>query len=337
MSLDLTTPLLAVSTACHLSARAAAERDQVAGILKDDRSPVTVADLAVQVAITAILRHGNAPHADRIVGEEGGDSLRGEDGALMMEELISRVGDALSRNGLSAAAPTTPDAVFECLDAGGLDPQAEGRTSFWCLDPIDGTKGFLRGGQFAIALAYVHEGQPTLGMLGCPHLPLGVVEDYGVADDTGSIYVGQLNGDDRVAHAGPATASSMDELQVINASPTPPDGRVRVCLSYEKAHGDQDRTTAALEQTGVQTAPIRIDSQCKYAMVASGRADLYLRLAREGYREKSWDHAAGAAVVRAAGGIAEDMTGKDLAFDGRLLDTTGGICVRTPGVNRPNL
>ena len=135
--------------------------------------------------------------------------------------------------------------------------------------------------------------------------------------------------------AGDAQARTLESLTPIKVSPTPPEGRVRVCLSYEKAHGDQDRTSAALEATGVATTPIRIDSQCKYAMVASGRADLYLRLAREGYQEKSWDHAAGCAVVRAAGGLVESATGEPLRIKGRWVDAPGGIVVRTNAVNVP--
>ena len=42
---------------------------------------------------------------------------------------------------------------------------------FWTLDPIDGTKGFLRGEQYAIALAKISAGAVTLGVLGCPNLP----------------------------------------------------------------------------------------------------------------------------------------------------------------------
>ena len=137
------------------------------------------------------------------------------------------------------------------------------------------------------------------------------------------------------AFAGDANANTLASLTPIKVSPTPPDDRVRVCLSYEKAHGDQDRTSAALEATGVATTPIRIDSQCKYAMVASGRADLYLRLAREGYQEKSWDHAAGCAVVRAAGGLVESATGEPLRIKGRWVDAPGGIVVRTNAVNVP--
>ncbi|MEE2972893.1 MAG: inositol monophosphatase family protein, partial [Planctomycetota bacterium] len=196
----------------------------------------------------------------------------------------------------------------------------------------DGTTGCLRGQQCAIALGHVYEAVPVVGLLGCPHLPVGAAEDYGTADSVGSIYVGVVG---EGALAGPATAKSRNDLQPIAVSASPPDGRARVCLSYEKTHGDQDRTSAALEAAGVETTPIRIDSQCKYAMVASGRADLYLRLAREGYREKSWDHAGGCAVVRAAGGIVESATGRPLRIEGRWVDAPGGIVVRTPAVVNP--
>ena len=323
----------AVAAASGVARRAAAERADLVDLLKDDRSPVTVADLAVQVAITAALRAADVDHADRIVGEEGIDSLD-DGGAKMVEQLLRLSGEALDSAGLGAAAPSTESELRELLDAGGLDPASEGREIFWSLDPIDGTKGFLRGQQFAIALGLVEDGNPVVGLLGCPHLALGEAEDYGAADPIGSIYLGVIG---EGAFAGPSPATCVADLKPTSVSSTPPDGQVRVCLSYEKAHGDQDRTSAALEATGVSTTPIRIDSQCKYAMVASGRADLYLRLAREGYREKSWDHAGGCAVVRAAGGIVESIGGQPLRIDGRWVDAPGGIVVRTPAITVPEI
>jgi len=330
-TLDLDPVIRAVSAASQVARRAAAERDSLADLLKDDKSPVTVADLAVQVAVTASLRAAGVPHADRIVGEEGADSLDAG-GSVMIEQLLRLSGESLQAAGLGDAAPTTEASLRELLDAGGLDPVAEDRDVFWCLDPIDGTKGFLRGQQFAIALGLVEGRNPTVGLLGCPHLPLGESDDYGAPDPVGSVYLGVMG---EGAWSGPATAAGRGDLQPMSVSPEPPNGRVRVCLSYEKAHSDTDRTSAALEATGVQTTPIRIDSQCKYAMVAGGRADLYLRLAREGYREKSWDHAGGCAVVRAAGGIVESATGQPLDIEGRWVNAPGGIVVRTSAVTVP--
>ena len=42
----------------------------------------------------------------------------------------------------------------------------------WTLDPIDGTKGFLRGEQYAICLALIIDGIVQLGVVGCPNLPV---------------------------------------------------------------------------------------------------------------------------------------------------------------------
>lgn len=42
----------------------------------------------------------------------------------------------------------------------------------WTLDPIDGTKGFLRGGQYAVCLALVVDSVVQLGVMGCPNLPI---------------------------------------------------------------------------------------------------------------------------------------------------------------------
>ena len=335
MQIDPIPPLLAVATASKLARRAANERDRLASTLKDDRSPVTVADLAVQATILAVLRACGAPHTDQIVGEESADSLDGPDGSQMMHEVWELTTFALGAAGFVAAIPKSEHEVRELLDAGGLDPQAQGRNEFWCLDPIDGTKGFLRGGQFAIALGLVQNGQPVLGLLGCPHLPLGEAEDYGAIDPVGSTYLGRLDGKKPEAFAGSSSATRLEDLKPIHVAAHPPKGQIRTCLSYEKSHSDKGRTSNALDSKGNQIVPIRIDSQCKYAMVASGRADLYLRIAKGDYREKSWDHAAGTAVLRAAGGIAEDMTGTPLTFPGRLLETTGGICVRTPAIERP--
>ncbi|MFB6231728.1 MAG: inositol monophosphatase family protein, partial [Salinibacter sp.] len=73
---------------------------------------------------------------------------------------------------------------------------------------------------------------------------------------------------------------------------------------------------------------IRIDSQAKYAIVARGEAEIYLRLPRPGtdYTERIWDHAAGSLVVQAAGGTVTDMHGEPLDFThGHLLEENTGV------------
>jgi len=64
----------------------------------------------------------------------------------------------------------------------------EGRSTdtYWTIDPIDGTKGFLRGDQYAVALALVVNGKVELGVLGCPHLSSQGEFDK---DGSGAIFV----------------------------------------------------------------------------------------------------------------------------------------------------
>lgn len=45
-------------------------------------------------------------------------------------------------------------------------------SDMWALDPIDGTKGFLRGGQYAVCLAFLIDGEVQVGVMGCPNLPV---------------------------------------------------------------------------------------------------------------------------------------------------------------------
>ena len=81
---------------------------------------------------------------------------------------------------------------------------------------------------------------------------------------------------------------------------------------------------------GGEVDPVRMDSQVKYALLASGVGEIYLRLLspdRMDYREKIWDQAAGSIIVEEAGGIVTDLDGKFLDFSrGRTLKDNRGVC-----------
>ena len=126
------------------------------GLTKSDFSPVTVADFAVQAVVARALQE--AFPTDRLVGEENADQLRDEDGAKTREVVAHYVRQAYEDAG--------EEDVCAWIDHGGGEPADR----FWTLDPIDGTKGYLRGGQYATALALVEDGEVQLGVLGCPNL-----------------------------------------------------------------------------------------------------------------------------------------------------------------------
>jgi 3'(2'), 5'-bisphosphate nucleotidase len=80
---------------------------------------------------------------------------------------------------------------------------------------------------------------------------------------------------------------------------------------------------------------VRIDSQCKYAVVARDQADAYLRLpTRKGYVEKIWDHAAGSIIATEAGAIVTDVAGQPLDFTrGTRLEANRGVVCASAGLH----
>ncbi len=280
-------------------------------VLKEDRSPVTVADLAAQVVITA--RLSRAFPGQPLVAEEDASQLRDAG----QRELAARVVEAARRvlPGLRA------EDAAELLDR-GQHPGGPGR--FWVLDPVDGTKGFLRGEQYAIALALVENGRAVLGVLGLPNLPVRP----GATGGPAGVLVGAVAGGGawaRPLDRGRAVPIHVDDVSDPSAG--------SFCESVEKAHSSHGTTARIAARLGLTAPPYRVDGQTKYAIVARGEASIYLRLpSHPGYREKVWDHAAGCVIVEEAGGRVTDLHGRPLDFGrGRDLGETGGIVV-TNGV-----
>jgi 3'(2'), 5'-bisphosphate nucleotidase len=131
---------------------------RVTASAKPDTSPVTVADLAIQALIAS--RLGDDFPNDPLIAEEDASVMRAEPDDV----LSSRVVDAVRR----VVRDATREQVLTWIERG-----ASGIASrFWVLDPVDGTKGFLAGRQYAIALALIVDGVVRLGVIGCPRLLL---------------------------------------------------------------------------------------------------------------------------------------------------------------------
>jgi len=107
------------------------------------------------------------------------------------------------------------------------------------------------------------------------------------------------------------------------------------CESVEAAHSNHSQQGRIALALGVTRPSVRLDSQAKYATVARGAADIYLRLpVRADYEDKIWDHAAGDLIVREAGGSVTDVYGKRLNFGvGRTLKENKGFIVTSTKVH----
>ncbi len=271
---------------------------------KKDKSPVTVADFASQAVVCSVLeRHFGD---DAVVGEEDSAELREDGNRSLRAEVVAQtrtiLGDGVGEND-----------VLGWIDRGGSDARS-GR--YWTLDPIDGTKGFLRGEQYAVALALIEDGEVVFGVLGCPNL-----DRDGKA---GALFVASRSTGAHMLDLWDDSDSSGTAISVAQIS-TASEGRF--CESVESGHSDQSESARIAERLGITREPFRIDSQCKYACVARDDASIYLRLpTRADYREKIWDHAAGKLVVECAGGRVTDVDGRELDFThGRTLDENRGV------------
>ncbi|RFU35101.1 hypothetical protein B7463_g1207, partial [Scytalidium lignicola] len=305
---------------------------------KDDKSPVTIGDFGAQALIIHAIKN-NFPN-DEIVGEEEADTLR-QDTKLRDQiwTLVesTKLTDADSEKILGGPIESV-DAMLDAIDAGNSAGGNKGR--IWALDPIDGTKGFLRGGQYAVCLALMVDGKVKVGVLGCPNLPVDdsvpLSTDIG-ADQTDLEGKGVLFSavEGLGATSQPLGTGALGKSQPIHMKPVEDVSQATFCESVEAAHsshGDQHNIATKL---GITKSSVRMDSQAKYGSIARGAGDIYLRLpVRADYQEKIWDHAAGDLIVREAGGTITDATGKRLDFSrGRTLSENKGVVASVSSIH----
>ena len=279
---------------------------------KADGSPVTVADFGAQALICQAI--SEAFPEDAIVAEEDSQELR-KNPELMQPviEYVNRFTEGL----------LSTQAVCDLIDWGG----GEVEKRFWVLDPIDGTKEFLRKGPYAIALALIVDGEVKLGVLGCPDLPQKW-DDLG--SQRGCLFVAERG-------KGAWMLSLDGEFsEQIHVSQT----THRLVDTRESSHSDVEAHRQIAQQMSLTTSPIEIIGQAKHGVLARGEASVYMNLLKSGkedYRETIWDYAAGIIVVEEAGGVVTDVDGRALDFSqGKRLTHNRGI-LATNGKLHPQL
>ena len=310
-------------------------------LTKSDSSPVTIGDLGAQALIIASIRH--AFPTDEIVGEEDADDLRSN--TQLREQVWELVQAARLEDAKAEAKLGGPiESVEKMLDAiDGGRSQGGGKGRVWALDPIDGTKGFLRGGQYAVCLALLVDGEPTVGAIGCPNLPVDDQEPLTTstgadADDREGkgVLFGAVKG--QGATSRPLGKGDLGPARNISMKPIDDITQATFCESVEAGHSSHSEAAAIANKLGITKESVRMDSQAKYGSIARGAGDLYLRLpVSKAYEEKIWDHAAGVVIVQEAGGVVTDAWGKKLDFGiGRTLKENKGV-VAAPSAVYPKV
>jgi 3'(2'), 5'-bisphosphate nucleotidase len=329
---------LAVQRATILTKRVFHEKAK-GTVDKNDKSPVTIGDFGAQALIIAALQH-SFPQ-DAIVAEEEAAQLK-ED-----ENLRKTIWDLVSSTKLDDEASEAElgggikdaDSMLELIDRGGSPGGSSGR--IWAIDPIDGTKGFLRGGQYAVCLGLMLDGDVKVGVLGCPNLPVDdtarLTTDIGAnqTDEGHGVLFSAVQGHGATSGAlktGALASAKAISMRSLSEADLP---KATFCESVEAGHSSHDDQSVISQKLGITEPSVRMDSQAKYGSIARGAGDIYLRLpVKATYQEKIWDHAAGDLIVREAGGVVTDIHGKKLDFGvGRTLANNKGVVAATAGVH----
>jgi 3'(2'), 5'-bisphosphate nucleotidase len=281
-------------------------------VSKADASPVTVADLGAQALVRMAMVE--ALPGDGLMGEEDFGSL------TESPELSASVLERVRAQRAEVSMADLRGALDSCDHPGG-----PGRR-WWTLDPVDGTKGFLRNEQYAIALALVEDGTVVLGAMGCPNLPwVGGLGDSHADGPTGVLFVAERGAGTRMMPLFGDSAGGAGEI--VQAAALASTAEARYAESVEAAHSNRSEAARIGRALGITAEPVRLDSQAKYSVVARGDASIYLRIPRGDYRENVWDHAAGLIVVEEAGGRVSDVDGLpfDLTTGQRMTRNRGAV------------
>lgn len=188
--------------------------------------------------------------------------------------LADETADAHIFAGLRAAFPDAPIVTEEQSDT-----HSESSDTFFIVDPLDGTKEFIkRRGDFTVNIAYVEQGIPTMGVVYAPAKKrLFLTDADGVSFE----------------EMGAHKADTVGEMKRISVSK--PDETALIVVA-SKSHLTEETKDYIAKYTVADSRSA--GSSLKFCLVATGEADLYPRVGRT----MEWDTAAGQAVLMGAGG-----------------------------------
>ncbi len=221
-------------------------------------------------------------------GELGVEMKAGNEPVTVADKAAS----ALIVGGLAAQFPADPVISEELAVAAG----SFGPARLWLVDPIDGTKDYIRGNDgFSVMIGLVVDGRPVVGVVYQPTL-------------------------DRLFYASPETGACVvthGVTEPIHVSDVASAGAVRLVASASHRSDTIDRVKSTL---GI-TDELNVGSVgVKLSLIAMGVRDLYVNPTP---KTKSWDTCAPEAILVAAGGRLTDVFGDPVDYRGELTQPRG--------------
>lgn len=345
---------------------------------KSDASEVTVADFASQAVLIHAI-HSVFPD-DVFIAEEGIEMLKNDkDLCDRVWELIIGAGQlsaisalsALSGNGSGSSEidgsasvavglrlPASKEEMLSAIDLGSrgglVDSNAKSART-WILDPIDGTKTYIRAQQYAVCLCLVDHGVQQVAVLGCPNLRADIDISSGrvqVEESLvdlrleGGLVVSALSGQGTYISdmAAPSDRIPLEQWlssqQVLTKTtrPATANDEKQMPLQFTDSRASphvspvlHDRVFASFGQSKAHNL---WSMQMKYIALTlrAANTDVLIRVPPdESYHASIWDHAGGQLLLTESGGALTDATGQEFRLDGctrKLVDNWGVCAVR---------
>lgn len=166
-------------------------------------------------------------------------------------------------------------------------------TTFWLLDPLDGTKEFIKGlPEFTINIALIHEGEPVLGIVA---VPAASEVYYGYGD---------------LAWKANVSSGTIDQVERLN--PAPPSNILKVAASRSHLSLKTAEYIDGLKADNHKIELIQAGSALKFCLIAEGKAHVYPRF----NPCMEWDTAAAHAILKAVGkNIVQMENGEQLKYN----------------------
>ena len=237
-----------------------------------DQLVTEVVDIAVKAgeAIMAVYDSG-----------EFNVELKGDDSPLTRADIAA---NDIIVQGLAQLTPDIPILSEESKQT--PYEERKGWTKFWLVDPLDGTKEFIkRNGEFTVNIALIDNSDPMLGVVYAPVLK----RIYSAAKGHGAF----VQEDKQAKKTIKVAAYNNDRLKVVAS----------------RSHAEPD-LQGFLDNLGEYDV-ISMGSSLKLCLIAEGKAHLYPRLGPT----MEWDTAAAHAIVNVAGGQVTDLSAKSLRYN----------------------
>jgi 3'(2'), 5'-bisphosphate nucleotidase len=170
-----------------------------------------------------------------------------------------------------------------------------GWEQFWLVDPLDGTKEFIkRNGEFTVNIALMEHNKPLIGVIYAP------VPDI--------LYVGIIGKEAFKIEKGIKSVIKTNQK------------KTKLVAVGSRSHAlPEDEAVLSNYDIVDKTS---IGSSLKFCLLAEGKADLYFRSGPT----MEWDTAAGQAILEAAGGKMYNQSGKDFSYNKESLLNGGFLC-----------